>query len=277
MQEVRPKIIALPGRRRQSGRLLAGRFLPRGPRADPENHAISWCCSDCNPLVAGPSGRGTGDLTGPEQAPNRRLSGRNRQRTGGRNESARPGSARLQGVAYININRKLIACPGRRPWARRQTPKIWAVTLVTAKAAGRWSSARGWIALAVDEGNRPGSCSDVQHAKIDGPGERPRGRKERWFALEIGRRNGARDRADRVCAGMGDVPIGPGRVDAAGRRRGRRRRSMTGGINNRRCRCCGDAANAGTAPWGGMAERSKTYGAASLLTARRRAAGRRRK
>ena len=194
MQEVRPKIIALPGRRRQSGRLLAGRFLPRGRRADPENPAMSWCCSDCNPLIAGPSGRGTGDLTGPEQAPNRRLSGRNRQRTGGRNEGARPGAAGLQGVAYINIDRKLIACPGRRPWARRQTPKIWTVRLVTAKAAGRWSSARGGRCAGGRRGQEPGSCSHVQHARIDWPAERACGRKQRSFALEMVVVTGSRSR-----------------------------------------------------------------------------------
>ena len=41
------------------------------------------------------SGRGTGDLTGPEQAPNRRLSGRNRQRTGGRNRGRETGRGRV--------------------------------------------------------------------------------------------------------------------------------------------------------------------------------------
>ena len=59
--------------------LLAGRFLPSVRRHDPGSSAISRRCRLCNPPVAGYKGRGTGTLTGPEQAPNRRLSGRIRQ------------------------------------------------------------------------------------------------------------------------------------------------------------------------------------------------------
>ncbi len=70
------KIIALPVRRR---RLLAGRFLRSVRRHDPESYAISSCCQICNPQVVGHRGRETGALTGPEQALNRRLSGRIRQ------------------------------------------------------------------------------------------------------------------------------------------------------------------------------------------------------
>ncbi len=69
--------------------LLAGSFFHRGRRADPGRPAISKRCWRYNPPIAGSSVRGTGNLTGLEQAINRRLSGRNRQRTGERNEGAK--------------------------------------------------------------------------------------------------------------------------------------------------------------------------------------------
>ncbi len=95
------------------------------------------------------------------------------------------------------------------------------------------------IRLAGKEGKRPGSRSCVQHRKIDGPAGRPCGREKRWFALEVCRRHGARDRADGVCAWVGDVPVRPRSLDSVGRRRGRRRRSVTGGIKNCRRNRCG--------------------------------------
>ena len=64
---------------------------------------ISRYCWIHNPPVAGWSGRGTGNLTGPEQGPNRSVSGRNRERTGGRKRArdrARPGCKARPGFSF---------------------------------------------------------------------------------------------------------------------------------------------------------------------------------
>ena len=104
-------------------RLLAGGFFRRGRRSVTESQAMSLRCDDYNPPVAGRSGRGTGNLTGPEQAPNRSLSGRIRQGTGGRNEgaiSARPGCKAQPGFPSPARERP---APGRRPGGRpRERP-----------------------------------------------------------------------------------------------------------------------------------------------------------
>ena len=76
---------------------------------------MSWRCWIYNSTVAGWSGRGTGDLTGPEQAINRPLSGRNRQRTGGRKRGRETGRGQVAGAARIPFPAGGKACPGRRP------------------------------------------------------------------------------------------------------------------------------------------------------------------
>ncbi len=98
-----PATIRLPKPTRQHAReaavanpdcLLAGSFFGRGRRSVSESPAIAGLCRHYNPPVAGRSWRGTGNLTGPEQAINRSLSGRNRREQAGQTSArdrARPG------------------------------------------------------------------------------------------------------------------------------------------------------------------------------------------
>ncbi len=67
--------------------LLAGGFFRRSRRSVPGSLAMPRRCGLYNPTVVGRIGRGTGELTGPEQVNNRRRSGRNRQTTGGDSEA----------------------------------------------------------------------------------------------------------------------------------------------------------------------------------------------
>ena len=76
---------------------------------------MSWCCRIYNQPVVGWSRHGTGTLTGPEQAPNRRLSGRIRQGTGGRTRSARLGAPGCKAWARIPFTAPERPAPGRRP------------------------------------------------------------------------------------------------------------------------------------------------------------------
>ncbi len=109
------KIIALAVRRRRSGLPASRAFLRPVRCPHPESYAISWRCLIYNPQVAGYKGPGTGALTGPEQAPNRRLSGRIRQEQASeaRRETGRDKVVRSGRHSLPPHGKKL--APGRRP------------------------------------------------------------------------------------------------------------------------------------------------------------------
>jgi hypothetical protein len=104
--------------------LLAGNFFRRGRRPVPESPAMSWCCRYRNRLVAGRSGRGTGNFKRPEQGTNRRFrSGSGKEQAGenGARDRARPGcKARLDPFPRAW---KATLAPGRRTGAARFVQK----------------------------------------------------------------------------------------------------------------------------------------------------------
>ena len=118
--------------------LLAGNFLPRGRRSDPESPAMSWCCRHYNPPVAGRSGRGTGNLTGPEQGVIRQFrsgSGKEQAAENGSQDrappgcNARPGLPATGSVARVGVgngvqfaNREFGGGAGHRGWRLAATP-----------------------------------------------------------------------------------------------------------------------------------------------------------
>ncbi len=142
---------------------------------------MPWCCSDCNPPTAGWSGRGTGDLTGPEQVNNRRLSGRNRQRTGGRNEgarSARPGCMTSPCPAHRrrpHVNGRVMATR----FVQKSVPiRLTQPTIYSDRRAGAVSAARGLETRAdCDRSRRPERllCANTGHSAMacERAGSRP--------------------------------------------------------------------------------------------------------